>query len=302
MNIKQLNEFPICEFLERERILPIKIRGSAWWYFSPIREKERTPSFKVDVKINRWYDHGIGEGGKLFDLALKLYKETDEKEVIKALSYYYALPRKSFPSVSTFAEPRTITVEQVNPLGSHKTLVHYLSARGIDFNTAVPYCKDIHFKIKDKFYYAIGFKNQSGGYELRNSFFKGSSSPKDMTLIKNASDSICVTEGFMDFLSLLQLRLPQTNSNFLILNSLSFVRKSVPILKEHKNINLFLNNDKSGVTATNFIIQNIGSVKDHSLLYQGQNDLNDYLVKRNRTSNDKIEEKYKKKPQIKFRV
>ena len=32
---------------------------------------------------------------------------------------------------------------------------------------------------------ALGFKNDSGGYELRNEFFKGSNSPKDVTTFKN---------------------------------------------------------------------------------------------------------------------
>ena len=31
---------------------------------------------------------------------------------------------------------------------------------------------------------AIGFKNNTGGYELRSENFKGSSSPKDVTLIE----------------------------------------------------------------------------------------------------------------------
>ncbi len=48
----------------------------------------------------------------------------------------------------------------------------------------------------------MGFKNNFGGFELRNKYFKGSSSPKEITLISNNSpDRLNVFEGFMDFLS-----------------------------------------------------------------------------------------------------
>ena len=38
------------------------------------------------------------------------------------------------------------------------------------------------FRLYDKKHTAIGFQNSAGGYELRNEYFKGSSSPKDITL------------------------------------------------------------------------------------------------------------------------
>gem|GEM_PF-4687033 len=46
------------------------IYGSAWFH-SPTR-REKTPSFKVDLNKNLWYDFGIGEGGTLIDLVIKL--------------------------------------------------------------------------------------------------------------------------------------------------------------------------------------------------------------------------------------
>ena len=54
---------------------------------------------------------------------------------------------------------------------------------------------------KEKIYSAIGFKNNAGGYELRNEYFKGSSSPKCVTYLDNKADKISVFEGFFDFLS-----------------------------------------------------------------------------------------------------
>ena len=45
-------------------------------------------------------------------------------------------------------------------------------------------CVELHFTHKDKAYFAIGFANKTGGYELRNIFFKGCIAPKSFTIIK----------------------------------------------------------------------------------------------------------------------
>jgi hypothetical protein len=50
----------------------------------------------------------------------------------------------------------------------------------------------------------------AGGYEVRNSFFKGCIAPKDITHIRQQGEpreKCLVFEGFMDYLSFLTLRM-----------------------------------------------------------------------------------------------
>src|SRR5690606_10647385 len=95
---------------------------------------------------------------------------------------------------------------------------------------------------KDKTYYGIGFKNDSGGYEIRNPYFKASSSPKDITTIRKNSKEAFVFEGFMDFLSFKAIykNQPADNSDFVILNSVSFFGKARPFMEKHERIRLYL--------------------------------------------------------------
>jgi len=67
------------------------------------------------------------------------------------------------------------------------------------------YCSEIIFRTYDKTNIALGFKNDSGGYELRNEFFKGSNTPTDVTTFKNKAEKVVVFEGFFDFLSFISL-------------------------------------------------------------------------------------------------
>jgi len=40
------------------------------------------------------------------------------------------------------------------------------------------YLEEIYYKIDPKNYFGLSFKNNSGGYEVRNRYFKGSSNRK----------------------------------------------------------------------------------------------------------------------------
>jgi hypothetical protein len=89
-------------------------------------------------------------------------------------------------------------------------------------------------ELHGKSYYTIGFKNDAGGYELRNEYFKEGSSPKDITLIENGAKQKTVFEGFFNCLSYqtLQQKSEQPYRDFLILNSVSFLDKAKRIMIE----------------------------------------------------------------------
>jgi len=46
-----------------------RIRSANYWYLSQLRE-EKKPSFKVNRKLNCWYDHGLGKGGNRVDFGI----------------------------------------------------------------------------------------------------------------------------------------------------------------------------------------------------------------------------------------
>ena len=77
--------------------------------------------------------------------------------------------------------------------------------RCIDLEKAMPFLKCISYEVRSRLYQAIGFANQSGGYELRdNGTFKGTIAPKDITpIFSDRAEPVCIFEGFIDFLSFL---------------------------------------------------------------------------------------------------
>ena len=79
------------------------------------------------------------------------------------------------------------------------SLLRYLEQRKIPLDIAGEFCSEVSFKLEDKFCFGTGFKNDSGGYEIPEFYFKSSSSSKDVTTIKNNSDEVKVFEGFFNF-------------------------------------------------------------------------------------------------------
>jgi len=291
MNIKQLNQLPITDFLCKIGIEPSYKKGENQWYVSPIREPEHSPSFKVNTAINRWYDYALMQGGKLFDLAERLYPNQDTSSLIEKVKDLF-LFEQQIPNPSFLAKPiwqsvtekpvlaAAITINEVKPLGNNPAITSYLESRGIPLNIAIPYCKEVYYQLEDKKYFAAGFENRSGGYELRNAYFKGSSSPKDITHIENGAKSICVAEGFMDFLSLLTLQkhIHPIRSDFLVLNSVSLADRSLDLLERYRSIFLYLDHDNAGKkTQEKFQLAGLKTV-DASIIYKQYKDVNDYLV------------------------
>lgn len=124
---------------------------------------------------------------------------------------------------------------RVSPL-KNTVLLDYLGTRGIPSDIASRECVEVHYRMRGKWYFAVGFKNRKGGIEIRNPYFKGAVSPKDITHVShNAVDrrqsSVLVFEGFMDYLSYLALKEGQAVPDCVVLNSVANLPKAVDILK-----------------------------------------------------------------------
>jgi DNA primase len=265
----------IVDYLSKEGIQPTKIHGNDYWYLSPLRE-EKTASFKVNRKINCWYDHGAGKGGNIIDFAL-LFHNCKLSQWLQSLSdgHWLIFPAKNAFPDRTIKELKLITVLEDSPITSQR-LVDYLSERKISLSIATIFCREVKYTLRGKNYYGIGFKNDAGGFEIRNAFYKNGSSPKAMTTIKNGNKKIAVFEGFFDFLSAVSL-LPAnkiTSCDFCILNSLSFFETARPFLETYNSIFLFLDNDLAGNKIALSATASSSKYIDKSILYKDYKDVN----------------------------
>ena len=278
MNTQQAKQINLVDFLHRLNFHPAKMVGNQYAYISPLR-KENNPSFFVNDK-NLWKDFGSNAGGTIIDFVKQLLNTNSISEVLQFIE-------KENPDFS-FSQQRIIAPEKpesklelikISPL-KNKALLSYLNNRCISDAIAKAYCEEAYYKVNGKSYFSVAFKNNSGGYELRNQCFKNCSSPKDITFIDNYSSAVFVFEGFIDFLSHLQSSGEDSKDfNYLILNSLSNYHKATAFFEKHKMIVLQLDNDEAGKSLVQKIVQLYPNqhVLDASILYKNYKDLNEWL-------------------------
>ena len=309
MNIEDVKQIPIADYLHSLGYSPVKRQGNGLWYKSPLRE-EHEASFKVNTDRNLWYDFGAGKGGNIIALAKELYFSDSLPYLLKRIEEQTPNVHPvsfSFPQHRTEPSFQHLEVRDL----THPALLRYLEGRGINIELAKRECKELHFTNNGRPFFAIGFPNMAGGYEVRNSFFKGCIAPKAITHIRQQGEpreKCLVFEGFMDYLSFLTLRLERCpdrpeldGQDYIVLNSTSNLSKAIRPLGGYERIHCFLDNDKAGMEAVQELREEYGlRIRDASHIYGGYNDLNDFLRgKQNRQSERRREKPEPEKSQQK---
>ena len=279
MTYDEIKRISIRAYLAARGIVPQREQGNRGMYLSPLR-KERTASFSVSYDKNLWHDFGTGEGGSIIDLVARM-EGCSEIEAARRLAigeHGMLVPIHVEALRTNEPTPSRLIILSDREL-THPALLGYLTGRGIDPAIARTYCREVRYTIGGKEYFAIGFRNDAGGWELRNPRFKGSSTPKNITTLDNGSDTTMVFEGFIDFLSYLSLKANPTPAiDATVLNSVTNLQKAVPFLSHHRVVHAFLDNDDAGRKALARLKESLPSTEviDQSVFYRNHKDLNDY--------------------------
>lgn len=280
MTTEQAKTMDIVVYLQSHNIHPTKITGHQYWYYSPFRN-ERTPSFKVNRLFNLWYDFGENKGGNLIDLGIRLESCTVKDFLVLLDNDIVSIQTPFSFGQHNIVDTNNNQKSAIKILSTHLIssyhLVKYLQQRKINREIADTYSCEVRYQNKDKIYYALGFKNHLGGYELRSPFFKGASSPKGITSINNNVDELAIFEGFFDFLSYLCFS-PQKehqDSNYLVLNSITFFEQQLSFMQQFSKVHLYLDNDNAGSKATALALS-LDNKKfvDERKLFAGYKDFN----------------------------
>ena len=296
-DLSRIKRYPIVEYLERKGIKPVRRTPAYALYRSPLRE-ETHPSFKVDTEKNLWIDYAEGKGGSIIDLYMRLEgctlleairqlgrndpddtAHSPQRERVQDTSKQESIRQ----AASTNGGARRLTgISDTLPLHLQKYLTE---ERCINIEKATPFLRCISYEVRGHHYQAIGFANQSGGYELRdNGTFKGTIAPKDITpIFSDRAEPVCIFEGFIDFLSFLSMK-EEVINHCLVMNSVSNVARSIRYLNDRQvsSIRTFLDNDEAGRRATEDFMEAGFKVDDMSVHYRNFKDLNEYHIHRMR--------------------
>ena len=274
MNCKQANtQISIRNVLESFSLFPSKDNSKVAFYFAFDRE-EKTPSLFVNFIKNVAFDFGTGKKYDVVSLVQGI-KQCSVSQALEYLSQFdFSFQQQICNITKNESKYEILSISEVK----HNALIQYLKERRIENN--IHLLKEIHYKISNKKYFGISFKNDANGYEVRNKYSKICIGRKDITTIKNNSNCLRIFEGFMDYLSFKQMEksLKKAPSDYVILNSVTMIFKLEKIIKSYEKIELYFDNDETGNRATNEVKQLNPYVEDNRILYQNYKDLNDFII------------------------
>jgi DNA primase len=285
-DIDKLRKIPIINILRKLSIDAVEKKKDQFW-FRPQWREERTASAKCEN--NLFYDFGEGYGGNAVDYVMKHFA-IDFMQAVKWLrneeiTFSFDPPKKS--ELINAKKKNTYCIKSVQPL-KNQILVDYLKSRKMNIDVCKKYLFQVFYTVTNKDYFAVGFKNDKGHFEIRNKYAKLALGTKWFSWINKCNSSIIVLESWSDFISLLTLYPKyELSKDFLILNSLSMLSKTDEVLLNYSEIFWALDNDAAGSKATENCLEKWNNElvvsKDVRCLFQGSKDLNEYLVTKETT-------------------
>ena len=288
MNIEQAKSIPLEELLLRLGYAPSRKSRDQLWYLSPLRT-ESTPSFKVNPKLNVWYDFGAGEGGDIIDLIKKLDglgSVSDSLARIKEIMGSVQLPVRKPETKGNVETNPAMHLTHIGRVQA-KSLQAYLRSRGIDPNVVAPYVKEAYYRREEDYYYALALANNSGGFELRSPQFKGTLGAKDISIIEGDPSRVLVFEGLFDFLTSVMMNAGLPDATIIVLNSVSMREKAIQEIRNLKprSVELFRDHDSAGEQLVEYFRKALPDVEviDKSEFYAGNDDLNEWYSSRGKT-------------------
>ena len=279
--------YSLVDLLTNLGFVPGKRVRNEQLYLSPLCDTGTIPSFSINNKQGTWFDFGEGKGGNIIDFGLKYWKGSSFQEVLEKIVLTCG---GSVPVLSNAPNYKRQPVAKKEPnyeildikdLGSNAAILNYLEGRGVG-QVAEGRLKEIYYYVEDENkkqtkFFAAGWQNEQGAWEIRNLNFKGCLGHKAISFIPNSEKRLAVFEGFFNYLSWLTEN-PFATDGVLVLNSLSLLQAGIIKAQDFKDISLFFDNDPSGRQGTLDFQAAIPWATDRSGIYKDHNDYNDLIV------------------------
>ncbi|WP_139423197.1 toprim domain-containing protein [Chryseobacterium mulctrae] len=263
--------------LESFNIFPVKENQRTAFYFA-LDRKEKVPSLAVDFMKNTAFDFGTGKSYDVISI-VQIINRCSVSEALKYFSRFDFSLLNSEEKIGSIVQKHYEIIKTIDI--KHSALIQYLQLRKVYEQQDL--VTEIHYKMNNKKFFGIGFKNNSGGFEIRSKYSKLCLGKKDVTLVKNDLNSgkeIILFEGFFDYLTYRAINiLNDETADYLILNSTAMFFKVENELFGYNKIFLFLDNDDNGKTIKQMVQKKYKNVEDCSILYSDYKDMNEWYCK-----------------------
>jgi hypothetical protein len=227
-------QVPLGLLLDHLGHRPAKINGNEHLYYNVMKSADSRSTFVVNEHLNIWYDRLTSKSGNVIDFCMAYWPELDPVEVSEKLEQIAKLLKNSLkiPPTKNGRRKRLAIkvpfyhIEETRPVGCNTEITDYLHLQGI-WEISIGHLKEVYYYVIDekgkrKDFFAAGWQNENGGWEVRGRNFSGCLGKKGMTFIPGSEKSLVLFEEYLDYLYWKYAN-RQPGPSILVLNSPEFL-------------------------------------------------------------------------------
>ena len=281
-------QISLFDMLGRLGYHPLMTSGKELLYLSMIRDSDTQPSFAVNDNLGLWYDHGLGKGGDIIDFGIAYWKTISFPEVLEKILQVMgnSIPAGNNSTENKCRQRKAIKIpnyqiQEIKEIGNNPAISAYLQSRKV-WQVARNRLMEVYYYVEDqkklrKYFFAAGWQNELGAWEVRNLYFKGCLGHKALSFIPGDENKLSVFEGYLNYLSWLTEN-PLAADSILVLNTISLLEAGTRKARDFDAIDLFFDRDSAGHKASLDFKKAVPQAIDCSGLYRHYNDYNDRLI------------------------
>lgn len=225
---------------------PAKSSGEELLYKNVLHKFEKVPTLVVNSELGLWFDRLTKRSGDILDFGLALWTGLSPLEVSEKINQLCEPSKDSSSSVDSRRTRKRKAIkiphyhiEEIKPLGGNTEILGFLKNKGI-WEIAIGHLKEVYYYVIDekkrrKDFFAAGWENENGGWEVRGRNYSSCLGPKGMSFIPGQENKLVVFGNYTEYLNW-RYEFKTSDASVLVLNDPEFLAAACKRLSKFKDV------------------------------------------------------------------
>lgn len=232
---------------------PIISTGDELLYRNVLRDAEAVPTLAINTRLGVWFDRITKKSGDIIDFGMTYWSGLSMDQVLEKIGQVCTSPPKTLDEgVRTGRRRRAVKIPyyhiaETRPLGCNPEITAYLQSRNI-WEISLGQLKEVYYYVVDekrrrKDFFAAGWQNENGGWEVMGRNFAGCLGLKGMTFIAGDTSSLMLFSDYIDYLGWKYAN-RTAHQSILVMNAPEFLAAAKSRAAKFQDVAVFFNRDQ----------------------------------------------------------
>ncbi|RZJ92256.1 MAG: hypothetical protein EOO20_02460 [Chryseobacterium sp.] len=231
---------------------PAKSSGEELIYKNVLHKFEKVPTLVVNSRLGLWFDRLTKRSGDLLDFGMAFWTGLSPLEVSEKINQLCGHSRDSHPNGDSQRTRKRKAIkiphyhiEEIKALGGNTEISSFLKNKGI-WEIAIGQLKEVYYYVIDekkrrKDFFAAGWENENGGWEVRGRNYSSCLGPKGMSFIPGQDNKLVLFGNYTEYLNW-RYEFKSSDASVLVLNDHVFLAAACKRLTKFKDVTVMAEN------------------------------------------------------------